>query len=95
MRAFDSRGRPEEAGAPDDLAHLPSRDVIGELHVERAYIGRTLVSDVLEARREVLCKPWWDNGKLFSKSDFHGQGLVQGGSRLEGPRDAQRERSAQ
>jgi len=54
------------------IAHPPSRNVIAELHVDRGYIGSTLVQDVLEARHEVLCKPWVArNGKLFSKSDFH------------------------
>jgi hypothetical protein len=66
--------RPEEEAAPvlrDDIAHLPTRNVIAELHIDRGYIGSTLVQDVLEARREVLCKPWVArNGKLFSKSDF-------------------------
>jgi hypothetical protein len=39
------------------MAHLPSRNVIADLHIERGYIGSTLVQDVLDARREGLCKP--------------------------------------
>jgi hypothetical protein len=73
--AITPANRPEEEAAPvlrEDIAHLPSRNVIGELHVDRGYIGSTLVHDVLEARREVLCKPWVArNGNLFTKSDFH------------------------
>jgi hypothetical protein len=73
--AITPANRPEEEAAPalrEDIAHLPSRNVIGELHIDRGYIGSTLVHDVLEARREVLCKPWVArNGNLFTKSDFH------------------------
>jgi hypothetical protein len=72
--AITPANRPEEEAAPvlrDDIAHLPTRNVIAELHVDRGYIGSTLVQDVLEARREVICKPWVArNGKLFAKSDF-------------------------
>jgi hypothetical protein len=72
--AVTPANRPEEEAAPvlrDDIAHLPTRNVIAELHIDRGYVGSTLVQDVLEARREVLCKPWVArNGKLFSKSDF-------------------------
>ncbi len=73
--AVTPANRPEEEAAPvlrDDIAHLPSRNVIAELHIDRGYIGSTLVQDVLDARREVLCKPWVArNGKLFAKSHFH------------------------
>jgi Transposase DDE domain/Transposase domain (DUF772) len=73
--AVTPANRPEEEAAPllrDDIDHLPTRNVIGELHIDRGYIGSRLVQDVLEARREVLCKPWVArNGKLFAKSDFH------------------------
>ena len=72
--AITPANRPEEEAGPvlrDDIAHLPSRNVIAELHVDRGYIGSTLVQDVLDARREVICKPWVArNGKLFAKSDF-------------------------
>src|SRR3984957_4672067 len=72
--AITPANRPEEEAGPvlrDDIAHLPTRNVIAELHVDRGYIGSTLVQDVLEARREVICKPWVArNGKLFAKSDF-------------------------
>lgn len=73
--AVTPANRPEEEAAPvigDDIAHQIRRNVIGELHVDRGYIGSTLVQDVLAARREVICKPWVArNGKLFAKSDFH------------------------
>ena len=67
--------RPEEEAAPvlrDDIARLPNRNDIAELHVDRGYIGSALVQDVLAGGRDVLCKPWVArNGKLFAKSDFH------------------------
>jgi len=67
------RRRGEEA-APvlrDDIARLRSRNVIAELHVDRGYIGSSLVQEVLAARNDVICKPWVSrNGKLFAKSDF-------------------------
>ena len=73
--AVTPANRPEEEAAPvlrDDIAHLPSRNVIAELHIDRGYVGSTLVQDVLDARREVICKPWVArNGKLLTKSDFH------------------------
>ncbi len=73
--ALTPANRPEEEAAPvlrDDIAHLPGRNAIAELHIDRGYIGSTLVQDVLEARREVVCKPWVArNGQLFAKSDFH------------------------
>jgi hypothetical protein len=72
--AVTPANRPEEEAAPvlrEDIAHQPSH-VIAELHIDRGYIGSTLVQDLLEARRKVFCKPWVArNGKLFSKSDFH------------------------
>lgn len=73
--AVTPANRPEEEAAPvlrDDIGHLPDRNVIAELHIDRGYIGSTLVQDVLKAHREVICKPWVArNGKLFAKSDFH------------------------
>src|SRR5258706_727415 len=73
--AITPANRPEEEAAPvlrDDIARLPNRNVIAELHVDRGYIGSSLVQDVLAARHEVICKPWVArNGKLFAKSDFH------------------------
>ena len=73
--AVTPANRPEEEAAPvlrDDIARHQHRNIIGELHVDRGYIGSTLVQDVLAARNEVICKPWVArNGKLFAKSDFH------------------------
>lgn len=72
--AVTPANRPEEEAAPvlrDDIARHRARNVIGELHVDRGYIGSTLVQDVLAARNDVICKPWIArNGKLFAKSDF-------------------------
>lgn len=72
--AVTPANRPEEEAAPvlrDDIARQEHRNIIGELHVDRGYIGSTLVQDVLAARNDVICKPWVArNGKLFAKSDF-------------------------
>ena len=72
--AVTPANRPEEEAAPvlrDDIARHQHRNRIGELHVDRGYIGSTLVRDVLAARNEVICKPWVArNGKLFAKSEF-------------------------
>ena len=72
--ALTPANRPEEEAGTvlrDDIAHLPTRNVIAELHVDRGYIGSTLVQEVLQAHREVICKPWVArNGDLFAKSDF-------------------------
>jgi hypothetical protein len=72
--AITPANRPEEEAAPvlrDDIARLPGRCDIGQLSIDRGYIGSTLVQDVLARRGEVLCKPWVArNGKLFTKADF-------------------------
>lgn len=73
--AITPANRPEEEAAPelrDDIARHPTRNVIGELHVDRGYIGSALVNEVIAEGNRVLCKPWVArNGKLFAKSDFH------------------------
>jgi hypothetical protein len=72
--ALTPANRPEEEAAVllrDDIARLPQRNGVGELHIDRGYIGSALVQDVLGRRGLVLCKPWVPrNGKLFSKADF-------------------------
>lgn len=72
--AVTPANRPEEEAAPllrDDIARLPDRSEISALHIDRGYIGSSLVQDVLARRGEVLCKPWVArNGKLFTKADF-------------------------
>jgi hypothetical protein len=72
--AVTPANRPEEEAAPllrDDIARLPDRSEISALHIDRGYIGSSLVQDVLTRRGEVLCKPWVArNGKLFTKADF-------------------------
>jgi hypothetical protein len=72
--AVTPANRPEEEAAPvlrDDIARLRSRNTIAELHIDRGYIGSSLVEEVLAARSDVICKPWVSrNGKLFAKSAF-------------------------
>jgi hypothetical protein len=72
--AVTPANRPEEEAAPllrDDIALLPDRSEISALHIDRGYVGSSLVQDVLTRRGEVLCKPWVArNGKLFTKADF-------------------------
>jgi hypothetical protein len=66
--------RPEEEATPalkTDIARLPDRSEIAALHIDRGYVGSSLVRDVLVRRGQVFCKPWVArNGKLFSKSEF-------------------------
>jgi hypothetical protein len=72
--AITPANRPEEEAAPvlrDDIARHGHRRDIGELHIDRGYIGSNLVQDVLKRRALVLCKPWVPrNGKLFTKAQF-------------------------
>jgi len=72
--ALAPANRPEEEAAPtlrDDISRMPGRPVIGELHIDRGYVGSGLVQQVLARRGEVICKPWVSrNGKLFTKADF-------------------------
>jgi hypothetical protein len=72
--AITPANRPEEEAAPllqVDIGRVPQRSEITALHIDRGYIGSSLVHDVLARRGEVLCKPWIArNGKLFSKNDF-------------------------
>jgi len=72
--AITPANRPEEEAAPqlrDDIARLPKRSEIASLHIDRGYIGSSLVKDVLARRGTVLCKPWVARNKnLFTKADF-------------------------
>lgn len=72
--AITPANRPEEEAAPHlqaDIARLPDRCEIGELHIDRGYIGSSLVNDVLHRRGQVLCKPWVArNADRFTKGDF-------------------------
>jgi Transposase DDE domain/Transposase domain (DUF772) len=66
--------RPEEEAAPDlrnDLARYPDRNMVGELYIDRGYVGSSLVEDVLANGGEVLCKPWTaSKGATFDKRAF-------------------------
>lgn len=72
--ALTPANRPEEEAVPSlrtDIARFRGRRGIGELHIDRGYIGSILVQDVLGRRGLVLCKPWVPrNGSLFTKADF-------------------------
>ena len=72
--ALTPANRPEEEETPllrDDIARLPTRNKIASLHIDRGYIGSSLVHEVLSRRGNVLCKPWVArNGKMFSKAKF-------------------------
>jgi len=73
--AITPANRPEEEAAPvlrDDISRHTDRCDIGELHIDRAYVGSSLVQDVLGRRALVLCKPWVPrNGTLFTKAVFN------------------------
>jgi len=59
--AITPANRPEEEAAPallDDVAHYPDRNRIAELHIDRGYIGSSLVTSVLKHGGEVLCNIW-------------------------------------
>lgn len=72
--AITPANRPEEEAAPHlqaDIARLPDRCEIDQLHIDRGYIGSSLVNNVLQRRGEVLCKPWVPrNADRFTKGDF-------------------------
>ena len=72
--AITPANRPEEEAAPQlqaDIARLPDRCEIDQLHIDRGYIGSSLVNDVLHRRGEVLCKPWVArNADRFTKGNF-------------------------
>ena len=72
--AVTPANRPEEEAAPmlrDDIARQYRRREIGSLHIDRGYVGSSLVQDVLSRRGEVLCNPWVArNGTLFTKTDL-------------------------
>lgn len=72
--AVTPANRPEAEAVPSlraDVCGTPDRNQIGELSVDRGYISSPIVSDVLERRGEVLCKPWVArSGALFPKSAF-------------------------
>jgi hypothetical protein len=72
--AVTPANRPEAEAAPalqHDISVYPARKNIGELYIDRGYIGSALVPSVLERGGEVLCKPWVArNGKRFAKGDF-------------------------
>jgi hypothetical protein len=71
--AITPANRPEEEAVPNlqqDLARQP-RSEIGELSIDRGYVGSDLVTELVALGREVLCKPWVArNGSLFTKRDF-------------------------
>jgi hypothetical protein len=63
----------EEAAAP--LAHDIQRQglEVVEAHFDRAYVNSPVVTELLQARRRVFCKPWGQRAHrpgLFSKADF-------------------------
>jgi hypothetical protein len=73
--AVTPANRPEAEAIPSiraDVQRTPDRNEIGQLSIDRGYITSPLVTQVLERRGEVLCKPWVArNGTLFPKSAFN------------------------
>lgn len=71
--AITPANRPEEEAVPNlqaDIVRQP-RGLIGELSIDRGYIGSDLVTELIAVGHEVLCKPWVArNGSLFTKRDF-------------------------
>lgn len=70
--AVTPANRPEEEAAPElkaDVERMERR--IAEMHIDRGYISSPVVSEVLDAGGEVVCKPWVPrNGERFTKADF-------------------------
>ena len=72
--AVTPANRPEEEAAPELHADIKRQKLrIAELHIDRGYVSASIVSDILNADGEVLCKPWVarNNADLFTKKDFH------------------------
>jgi len=67
------RQSPEDEAVPNlraDIVRQP-RGQIGELFIDRGYVGSDLVTELIAEGYEVVCKPWVArNGSLFSKRDF-------------------------
>jgi hypothetical protein len=54
-----------------DVAHLPERNQIGELHIDRAYVASNDVRELADNKVPIVAKPWHPRaGALFAKSDF-------------------------
>jgi hypothetical protein len=72
--AVTPANRPEEQAAPQlhaDIARLPQRAHVQQLHIDRGYITSSTVDEILANRGEVVCRPWvHHNNTLFSKRDF-------------------------
>jgi hypothetical protein len=53
----------------EDLHH---QDVtIGEVHIDRGYMGSPIIDELAESKVKISCKPWkQNNGGFFTKEDF-------------------------
>ena len=72
--AVTPANRPEEQAASNlqaDIAALSLDRPVQQLHIDRGYIKSPAVGDTLDARGEVVCRPWVPhNDTLFTKRDF-------------------------
>jgi Transposase DDE domain/Transposase domain (DUF772) len=70
--AVTPANRPEEEAAPALKADIDRQErAIAALYSDRGYIASTVVTEVLKAGGEIICKPWVPrNGDRFSKADF-------------------------
>ena len=73
--AVTPANRPESEAAPALHADLEHQGLpIGELYIDRAYIGSALVEVTLDLGGGVFCRPWAaqnTNAEIFTKADFH------------------------
>jgi hypothetical protein len=73
--AVTPANRPEGEAAPELHADLKHQGLsIGQLYIDRAYIGSGLVDVTLELGGDVFCRPWTaqnTNAEVFTKADFH------------------------
>jgi hypothetical protein len=70
--ALTSANQRDDQALPDIESEMEEsgRD-IGELHIDRGYVTASMVSDLLDRRAKVFCKPWVArNGDLYTKADF-------------------------
>ena len=63
--------RDDQAAPAIESEMKESGQNIGELHIDRGYVTAAMVTDLLDRRARVFCKPWVArNGDLYTKADF-------------------------
>lgn len=71
--ALTPANHPEALAAESIEADLVTQGLtIGTLHIDRGYLGSSVVANVLARHGELVCRPWpvANNNGLFAKTDF-------------------------